>query len=71
MIIYTSGTTGKPKGAVHTHCGFPIKATQDMAPRHGPSAWRRLYWMTDMGWMMGPWVVFGTSLLTGADDAAL
>src|SRR5690606_31496368 len=23
MIIYTSGTTGRPKGAVHTHCGFP------------------------------------------------
>ena len=31
MIIYTSGTTGKPKGAVHTHCGFPVKAAQDMA----------------------------------------
>jgi hypothetical protein len=30
MLIYTSGTTGKPKGAVHTHCGFPIKAAQDM-----------------------------------------
>ena len=26
MLIYTSGTTGRPKGAVHTHCGFPIKA---------------------------------------------
>ena len=26
MIIYTSGTTGRPKGAVHTHAGFPIKA---------------------------------------------
>jgi acetyl-CoA synthetase len=31
MIIYTSGTTGKPKGALHTHCGFPVKAAQDMA----------------------------------------
>src|SRR6266511_3244306 len=30
MIIYTSGTTGRPKGAVHTHCGFPIKAAQDI-----------------------------------------
>ena len=31
MVIYTSGTTGKPKGAQHTHCGFPVKAAQDMA----------------------------------------
>ncbi len=22
-----------------------------------------LYWMTDMGWMMGPWLVFGTLML--------
>jgi acetyl-CoA synthetase len=26
MLIYTSGTTGRPKGTVHTHCGFPVKA---------------------------------------------
>jgi acetyl-CoA synthetase len=24
-----------------------------------------MYWMTDMGWMMGPWEVFGTLLLGG------
>jgi acetyl-CoA synthetase len=63
MIIYTSGTTGRPKGAVHTHCGFPIKAAQDI--RHGLDlhADETLYWVTDMGWMMGPWLVFGTLLL--------
>ncbi len=63
MIIYTSGTTGQPKGAVHTHCGFPIKAAQDMA--HGLDLHddEVLYWLTDMGWMMGPWLVFGTLLL--------
>ena len=63
MVIYTSGTTGKPKGAVHIHCGFPIKAAQDMA--HGLDLHEDdiLYWMTDMGWMMGPWEVFGTLLL--------
>ena len=71
MIIYTSGTTGRPKGAVHTHCGFPIKAAQDMAfgtDVHGAFRAERsdvIYWMTDMGWMMGPWQVFG-SLLLGA-----
>ncbi|MBI3161188.1 MAG: AMP-binding protein [Chloroflexi bacterium] len=90
MIIYTSGTTGRPKGAVHTHCGFPVKAAQDMAfgtdvhgmsspslgvslpkPVEGrPSTVAQdesrpdvIYWMTDMGWMMGPWQVFGALLL--------
>ncbi|WP_369405050.1 AMP-binding protein [Piscibacillus salipiscarius] len=29
MIIYTSGTTGKPKGALHTHNGFPLKSAFD------------------------------------------
>jgi len=65
MIIYTSGTTGKPKGAVHTHCGFPIKAAQDMAFGTDVHAGDVIWWMTDMGWMMGPWLVFG-SLLLGA-----
>lgn len=65
MIIYTSGTTGKPKGAVHTHCGFPVKAAQDMAFGTDVHAGDVIYWLTDMGWMMGPWQVFG-SLLLGA-----
>jgi acetyl-CoA synthetase len=63
MLIYTSGTTGKPKGAVHTHCGFPIKAAQDMSHGLDLHADETLFWMTDMGWMMGPWEVFGTLLL--------
>lgn len=65
MIIYTSGTTGKPKGALHTHCGFPIKAAQDMAFGTDVHQSDTIYWMTDMGWMMGPWLVFG-SLILGA-----
>jgi acetyl-CoA synthetase len=65
MIIYTSGTTGKPKGAVHTHCGFPIKAAQDMAFGTDLHPGQCIYWMTDMGWMMGPWLVFGSLLLGG------
>ncbi len=65
MIIYTSGTTGKPKGALHTHSGFPVKAAQDMAFGTDIHSGDVIYWMTDMGWMMGPWLVFG-SLLLGA-----
>jgi len=65
MIIYTSGTTGRPKGAVHTHCGFPIKAAQDMAFGTDLHPGEVLYWMSDMGWMMGPWLVFGALILGG------
>jgi acetyl-CoA synthetase len=63
MVIYTSGTTGVPKGAVHTHCGFPIKAAQDMAFGTDVHQGDVIYWMTDMGWMMGPWLVFGALIL--------
>jgi acetyl-CoA synthetase len=63
MIIYTSGTTGRPKGAVHTHCGFPVKAAQDMWQGLDLHPDETLFWMTDMGWMMGPWEVFGALLL--------
>jgi acetyl-CoA synthetase len=65
MVIYTSGTTGRPKGAVHTHCGFPVKAAQDMAFGIDLHPGQTLYWMTDMGWMMGPWLVFGALILGG------
>jgi acetyl-CoA synthetase len=63
MIIYTSGTTGRPKGAVHTHCGFPIKGAQDMAHGFDIQEFDTMFWMTDMGWMMGPWQVFGVLIL--------
>jgi acetyl-CoA synthetase len=65
LIIYTSGTTGRPKGAVHPHCGFPVKATQDMAHLFDVGADDTLFWLSDLGWMMGPWAIIG-SLTLGA-----
>lgn len=63
MLIYTSGTTGKPKGAVHVHAGFPLKATQDIAHAFDLKEPDILFWFTDIGWMMGPWLIFGTLML--------
>jgi acetyl-CoA synthetase len=65
MIIYTSGTTGRPKGAVHSHCGFPIKTAQDMVHCFDVQDGDTMYWVSDMGWMMGPWEVIGMTLLGG------
>jgi acetyl-CoA synthetase len=65
MVIYTSGTTGKPKGAVHVHGGFPVKAAQDLAHCFDLQDGDVILWMTDIGWMMGPWLIAG-GLMLGA-----
>ncbi len=65
MMIYTSGTTGKPKAALHVHAGFPIKAAQDMYHLFDLKPSDTISWLTDIGWMMGPWLIMG-GLILGA-----
>ena len=65
LIIYTSGTTGRPKGAVLTHGGFALKCGSDWAYVMDVGADDRVFWLTDLGWLMGPMLIVGT-LLQGA-----
>ena len=66
MLLYTSGSTGKPKGVVHVHGGFPLKAMIDQYLCMDVRVGDRMLWFTDMGWMMGPWLIYGTLGLGGS-----
>ena len=66
FLIYTSGTTGKPKGAIHTHAGSLVQTGKEiwLGFDHHPDD--RFFWLTDIGWMMGPWAILGNHLFGGA-----
>ena len=62
-ILFSSGTTGEPKAIVWTHattikCAIDGFLHQDVRPGD------RVVWPTNIGWMMGPWLLF--QLINGA-----
>jgi acetyl-CoA synthetase len=65
VIIYTSGTTGRPKGAVLTQGGFGLKSAHDWAYVFDVGEESRMFWVTDLGWLMGPMLITGTLLRGG------
>ncbi|MEN8040950.1 MAG: AMP-binding protein [Actinomycetota bacterium] len=71
-ILFSSGTTGEPKAIPWTH-STPIKNAMDGRFHHDIHPGDVVAWPTNLGWMIGPWLIFAALLNEAAivlyDDA--
>jgi acetyl-CoA synthetase len=56
-ILFSSGTTGEPKAIVWSH-STPIKCAIDGYYHQDIHIGDTVAWPTNIGWMMGPWLLF-------------
>jgi len=60
-ILFSSGTTGEPKAIPWTQT-TPIKCAMDAHFHQNVQPGDVLVWPTNLGWMMGPWLIFASLL---------
>ena len=58
-ILFSSGTTGTPK-AIPWSQSVPIKCATDGMWHHDIRPGDVVVWPTNIGWMMGPWLIFAS-----------
>lgn len=63
-ILFSSGTTGEPKAIPWDHT-TPIKSASDAFYHHDIQQGNVVCWPTNLGWMMGPWLVFAALINKG------
>jgi len=63
LLTYTSGTTGKPKGVIHVQGGFLVSIAREGAYQADLHEGDVIHFVTDMGWIMGPWTLISAGAM--------
>ncbi len=63
-VLFSSGTTGNPKAIPWNHT-TAIKSAADGFYHHDIQTGNVVAWPTNLGWMMGPWLIFASLINNG------